>query len=169
MRILSRAIFKEVFVGGALGTLLFVFVLFLRPIERLSALLVKSSAPATVVAKLLLYALPQTLPFALPLGVLVGILLGLSRMSADNEIIAMRASGISSANVARPVLLFSFFAMVVTALASLWLTPLSLHLETKMARTFAAAQLTGNIESRIFERPRSRSAHHHRAGSHSSS
>ncbi|HEY1949017.1 MAG TPA: LptF/LptG family permease [Bryobacteraceae bacterium] len=151
MRILSRAIFKEVFVGGALGTLLFVFVLFLRPIERLSALLVKSSAPATVVAKLLLYALPQTLPFALPLGVLVGILLGLSRMSADNEIIAMRASGISSANVARPVLLFSFFAMVVTALASLWLTPLSLHLETKMARTFAAAQLTGNIESRIFD------------------
>jgi LPS export ABC transporter permease LptG/LPS export ABC transporter permease LptF len=151
MRILSRAIFKEVFVGAAFGTLLFIFVLFLKPIEHLSALLVKSSAPGIVVAKLLLYALPQTLPFALPLGVLVGILLGLSRMSADNEIIAMRASGISSTNVARPVLLFSFLAMVVTALASLWLTPLSLHLETKMARTFAAAQLTGNIESRIFD------------------
>jgi LPS export ABC transporter permease LptG/LPS export ABC transporter permease LptF len=150
MRILSRAIFKEVFVGAAFGTLLFVFVLFLRTIERLSALLVKSSASASVVAKLLLYALPSTLPFALPLGVLVGILIGLSRMSSDNEITAMRAAGISSASVARPVLLFSSLALVVTALASLWLTPLSLRLESRAARTFAAAQLTGDIESRIF-------------------
>jgi LPS export ABC transporter permease LptG/LPS export ABC transporter permease LptF len=150
MRILSRAIFKEVFVGAGFGTLLFVFVLFLRTIERLSALLVKSSAPAPMVAKLLLYALPSTLPFALPLGVLVGILIGLSRMSSDNEITAMRAAGISSASVARPVLLFSALALIVTALATLWLTPLSLRLESRAARTFAAAQLTGDIESRIF-------------------
>ncbi len=151
MRILSRAIFREVLTSASLGTLLFVFVLFLRTIERLSALLVKTSAPAAVVVRLLMYALPSTIPFALPLGVLVGILIGLSRMSTDSEITAMRASGISSTSVARPVLLFSFFALVLTAMASLWLTPLSLHLESKVARNFAAAQLTGAIESRIFD------------------
>jgi lipopolysaccharide export system permease protein len=151
MRILSRAIFKEVFTSALLGTLLFVFVLFLRTIERLSSLLVKTSAPPAVIAKLLLYALPSTLPFALPLGVLVGVLIGLSRMSADSEITAMRASGVSSATIIRPVLLFSSLALVLTALASLWLTPLSLSLESKVARNFAAAQLTGNIESKIFD------------------
>jgi LPS export ABC transporter permease LptG/LPS export ABC transporter permease LptF len=151
MRILSRAIFKEVATSAAVGTLLFIFVLFLRTIEKLSALLIKSSAPAPVVAKLLLFALPSTLPFALPLGVLVGILIALSRMSSDSEITAMRAAGISSVTVARPVLLFSFLALVATALSSLWLTPLSLNLETKTARNFVAAQLTGNIESRIFD------------------
>lgn len=151
MRILSRAIFREVLTSATLGTLLFVFVLFLRTIERLSTLLVKVSAPGAVVAKLFLYALPSTIPFALPLGVLVGILIGLSRMSADSEITAMRAAGISSVTVARPVLLFSFIAFVITAAASLWLTPLSLHLESKVARNFAAAQLTGAIESRIFD------------------
>lgn len=151
MRILSRAIFREVFTSALLGTLLFIFVLFLRTIERLSSLLVKTSAPPAVIAKLLLYALPSTLPFALPLGVLVGVLIGLSRMSTDSEITAMRASGISSATVLRPVLLFSTLTLIVTALASLWLTPLSLHLESKVARNFAAAQLTGNIESRIFD------------------
>ncbi len=151
MRILSRAIFKEVSTGALLGTLLFVFVLFLQTIKQLSAMLVKSSAPFPVVAKLLLYALPSTLPFALPLGVLVGILIGLSRMSTDSEITAMRAAGISSTTVARPVMLFAFLAMAITAMASLWLTPLSLNLETKTARNFVAAQLTGNIESRIFD------------------
>ncbi|HEY7212160.1 MAG TPA: LptF/LptG family permease [Bryobacteraceae bacterium] len=151
MPILSRAIFKEISASALLGTFLFIFVLFLRTIERLSSLLVRMSAPAPVIGKLLLYALPSTLPFALPLGVLVGVLIGLSRMSADSEITAMRASGISSASVLRPVLLFSFSALVITALCSLWLTPLSLHLESKVARNFAAAQLTGNIESRIFD------------------
>src|SRR5690349_18235573 len=124
MRILSRAIFREVFTSASLGTLLFVFVLFLRTIERLSSLLVKTSAPPAVVAKLLLYALPATIPFALPLGVLVGILIGLSRMSADNEITAIRAAGLSSRSVARPVLLFAMLALTITATASLWLTPL---------------------------------------------
>ena len=151
MRILSRAIFKEVAVSAGLGSGLFIFVLYLRKIEQLSALLVRSSAPTLVAVKLFLYALPATLPFALPLGVLVGILIGLSRMSADSEITAMRAAGISSVTIARPVMLFAFLALVVTALAALWLTPLSLSLETKTAHTFAAAQLTGNIESRIFD------------------
>ena len=151
MRILSRAVFREVLTSASLGTILFIFVLFLRTIERLSVLLVKTSAPPPVIAKLLLYALPATLPFALPLGVLVGILIGLSRMSTDSEITAMRASGISSVTLARPVLSFAFLALVFTGLASLWLTPLSLHLESKVARNFAAAQLTGAIESRIFD------------------
>ena len=150
MRILSRAIFLEILASASLGTLLFVFVLFLRTIERLSVLLVRISAPWQVIGELILYALPSTLPFALPLGVLVGILVGLSRMSTDSEIVAMRAAGVSSLSVVRPVLLFSTCAMLVTALASLWLTPLSLHLETQVARRFAAAQLTGEIEPHIF-------------------
>ena len=151
MRILSRAIFREVTVSAFLGTLLFVFVLFLKTIEKLSSLLVRVTAPANVVAKLFLYALPATLHFALPLGVLVGVLIGLSRMSADSEITAMRASGISSKTVLRPVMLFAFLAMTATALATLWLTPLSLHLESNIAKGLAPSQLTGGIDSRLFD------------------
>ncbi|HET8636023.1 MAG TPA: LptF/LptG family permease, partial [Acidobacteriaceae bacterium] len=151
MRILSRAIFREILGSALLGTLLFVFVLFLRTIDRLSTLLVKTSAPPHIIAELLLYALPATLPFALPLGVLVGVLIGLSRMSADSEITAIRASGVSSAAVVRPVMLFASIALAITALCSLWLTPLSLHRESEIAHNFAAAQLTGNIESRVFD------------------
>lgn len=151
MRILSRAIFREILGSALLGTLLFIFVLFLRTIDRLSTLLVKTSAPGHVIAELLLYALPATLPFALPLGVLVGVLIGLSRMSADSEITAIRAAGVSSLSVAKPVMLFASIALAITALCSLWLTPLSLHRESMIARNFAAAQLTGKIESRIFD------------------
>ena len=58
MRILSRATFREIFTGAALGGFLFTFVLFLHTMERLFALLVRSSAPPLDVTKLLLFALP---------------------------------------------------------------------------------------------------------------
>jgi LPS export ABC transporter permease LptG/LPS export ABC transporter permease LptF len=150
MRLLSRAIFREILAGALLGGFLFTFVLFLRTMERLFALLVRSSAPPVEVSKLLLFALPATIPFSVPLGVLVGILIGLSRMSADGEITAMRAAGIPSSRVAGPVLLFSTLAMIVTALASLWLSPLCLRRQSQIARRIAAAQLTADIEPRVF-------------------
>src|SRR5208283_5138856 len=113
MRILSRAIFREITSSAALGTLLFTFVLFLHNLDRLFALLVRSSATPMVVAKLFVFAIPSTIPFSLPLGVLVGVLIALSRMSADGEIIAMRAAGIPARRVIPPVLTFAALAMLV--------------------------------------------------------
>ena len=151
MRILSRAITREILSGAALGTTLFTFVLFLHNLERLFALLVRSSASPLTVLKLFLFAIPATIPFSLPLGVLVGILIALSRMSADGEITAMRASGVPSVAVAKPVLLFAATGLVATALASLWVTPLTLKLTSNIAKSLAAAQLTTEIQPRIFE------------------
>jgi LPS export ABC transporter permease LptG/LPS export ABC transporter permease LptF len=151
MRIISRAIFREILGSALLGGVLFTFVLFLHTMERLFALLVRSTAPPLEVTKLLLFALPATVPFALPLGVLVGILIGLSRMSADGEITALRAAGVPSSSVVRPVLLFTVLALLVTALTSLWLSPLCLRRQSQIARRIAAAQLTAEIEARVFD------------------
>ncbi|MGA7413264.1 MAG: LptF/LptG family permease [Bryobacteraceae bacterium] len=151
MRILSRVIFREIIGSAALGTVLFTFVLFLHNLDRLFALLVRSSATPLVVAKLFIFAIPSTIPFSLPLGVLVGVLIALSRMSADGEIIAMRAAGVPSVTVSRPVLLFSFLGLIATAMATLWITPLTLKLTSDMAKDLAAAQLTTEIQPRIFE------------------
>ncbi len=151
MRILSRTIFREILGSAALGAVLFTFVLFLRNLDRLFALLVRSSATPLVVAKLFLFAIPATIPFSLPLGVLVGVLIALSRMSADGEITAMRAAGVPSLSVVRPVLAFSTFGLIVTAIASLWIAPLTLKLTSDIAKNLAAAQLTTDIQARIFE------------------
>jgi LPS export ABC transporter permease LptG/LPS export ABC transporter permease LptF len=151
MRILSKAILREIVTSALLGSVLFTFVLFLHTMERLFALLVRSSAPPMEVTKLLLFSLPATVPFSLPLGVLVGILIGLSRMSADGEITAMRAAGVPSSSVVRPVLLFTVVALLATAATSLWLSPLCLRRQSQIARRIAAAQLTADIEARVFD------------------
>src|SRR5579871_2899367 len=127
MRLLSRTIFREVFVSAALGCVLFTLVLFLEFAKPLFEFLVRSSGPPGQVGYLFALVIPQALPFAIPLGVLVGVLITLSRMSADGEITAMRAAGVPGRRVAPPILAFGFLAMCAAAASSLWLTPWSIR------------------------------------------
>ena len=91
-----------------LGTLLATFILYLREVDPIFELLVKSTTANTrLVLQLFLLAIPHVLPFTIPFGVLVGILIGLGRLAADGEITAMRAAGVSSRKVIAPVLLFA--------------------------------------------------------------
>ena len=96
VRILTRYILKEVSSHALLGVLLFTFVIFMRDLGRLLELVVRNSAPLPSVAEIFLYTLPTTFTITLPMGVLVGILIGLSRLAADSEVTAIRASGMGA-------------------------------------------------------------------------
>jgi len=63
-------------------------------------------------ARLVLLLVPFVLSYALPMGMLTGALLALGRLSADSEITAMRASGMSLFRIARPILLMGFVGAV---------------------------------------------------------
>ncbi len=68
----------------------------MRDLGRILEIVVRNSAPLPSVAELFFLTLPQAFTLTIPMGVLVGILIGLSRLAADSEITAMRASGIGS-------------------------------------------------------------------------
>ena len=151
MGILSRAIFVEIGTSAALGTVLFIFVLFLESAGRLFELLVRSSATAPTVAYLFLLVIPPTLAFAVPVGVLVGVLLALNRMSTDGEIIAMRAAGMPTRRILYPVLAFALLTTALAASATLWLTPLSIRETYRVLNQLLAEQFTAEVQPRVFE------------------
>src|SRR5579863_8397133 len=93
MRILTRYILREVSSHALLGVTIFTFVLFTSDLGRILDLVVRNSAPLPSVAQIFVFTLPVALTYTIPMGVLVGILIGLSRLAADSEITAMRASG----------------------------------------------------------------------------
>ncbi len=94
MRILTRYILREVTAHALIGVCVFTFVLFTRDLGQILELVVRNSAPLPSVAQVFFFIFPVTLTISIPAGVLVGILIGLSRLAADSEITAMRASGI---------------------------------------------------------------------------
>ena len=151
MGLLYRAIFREVASSAVLGAILFTFVLFLQRVGKLFEILVRSTAPPATVAHLFALAIPFTFTFTLPLGVLVGVLIALSRMSSDGEITAMRAAGVPSRKVIAPVLTFATLATLVTAAATLWLTPYSTWRTYKILNQLVAAELTAEVQPRVFE------------------
>ncbi len=151
MRLLSRAIFREVALSAFLGTILFTFVLFLQRVGRFFEILVRASAPPWTVGHLFVLAIPFTLTFAVPMGLLVGVLMSLSRMSTDGEITAMRAAGVPSRRVIAPVMTCAALAMLVAAASSLWLTPYATWKSYKLLNELVAASLTADVQPRVFE------------------
>jgi LPS export ABC transporter permease LptG/LPS export ABC transporter permease LptF len=149
--ILSRTIFFEVASSALLGSLLFIFVLFLQKAGQLFSILVSASTTPETVGYLFLLLLPATMPLTLPLGALVGTLIALGRMSSDGEIMALRAAGVPAWRVVWPVAAFGLLAMAATAGCSLGLTPWSNAEMVRVINGLGAAQMTAEIQPRVFE------------------
>ncbi|MDF9827524.1 lipopolysaccharide export system permease protein [Ereboglobus sp. PH5-10] len=80
--------------------------------------------------------------YAVPIGMLIGVLLVLGRMSADNEITAMRTSGRSILQIARPILVIALFGVVAELGINFYLMPksrVSYHVELEKALRHSAA------------------------------
>ena len=112
MNLLDRYIFKSV-LGSCLAAVgLFGFVLMLgNAIRDLLSLVLAGQLPLTTFGELLLLLIPFVVSYALPMGMLTGVLLTLGRLSADSEITAMRAAGISVGRIARPVIILGVLGM----------------------------------------------------------
>jgi lipopolysaccharide export system permease protein len=108
MNLLQRHIFKSVFFSCAAAIGLFAFVLTVgNVVKDLLGYLVAGQLAPELFVKLLLLIPPFVLSYALPFGVLTGVLLVLGRMSAEHEITAIRAAGLSLPWVARPILILA--------------------------------------------------------------
>ncbi len=94
VRILTRYILGEILSLTLIGCALFTFILFMPQLPHILEVVVRSSSTWADVAEVFLFTLPNLFKFTIPMAVLWGMLLGLSRLAADSEIIAMRASGL---------------------------------------------------------------------------
>src|SRR5437588_6736416 len=125
MRILTRYILREVTANALIGASVFTFVLFTRDLGRILELVVRNSAPLPSVAEIFFFTVPVALTYTIPMGVLIGILIGLSRLAADSEITAMRASGIGVWSFLRILSIFVLVTWAVALVNAVYIEPQS--------------------------------------------
>ncbi len=150
MRILTRYILKEVLSHAFIGGAIFTFVLFIRYLPALLDLLVRNSASLGSVLKIVLYMLPDMLTVTIPMAVLVGILLGLSRLAADSEVTAMRASGIGVWTFVRVVGMIAVAAWIVSLANTMYFAPKATAAMIRQEDSLANAQASYEVQPRVF-------------------
>lgn len=81
---------------------------------RLIDLLINRGLSLVSVGKIFLYTLPAFLVLTIPMAVLIASISAFSRLSSDNEDIALKATGIGHLAISRPVIVASLVVFAVT-------------------------------------------------------
>jgi LPS export ABC transporter permease LptF/LPS export ABC transporter permease LptG len=151
MRILDRYVGREVISDSWLGLAVFTFVFFVPQLVRLMGLVVQHAATAKETLTLLLCSLPPVLIFTIPMSMLVGVLIGLGRLSADSEIVALNASGVSLRRLLVPIGALALTTTIVTFCITLWLGPRSLRTLDSLENRLRVSQASFAIQPRVFD------------------
>ncbi len=94
MRILRNYALKECLLPFAIAISVLTGVFLLGYLPQLADKVINKGVPLSAVSMIFVYYIPILLGYTLPVACLVTIILTFGRMSAENEILAMRASGI---------------------------------------------------------------------------
>ncbi len=150
MRILTRYILGEILSHALIGCALFTFLLFIPRLPQILEMVVRNSSTLTNVLQIFLFTLPNLFWVTIPMSVLVGILLGLSRLAADSEVVAMRASGLGVTYFVRVASIVAVGGALLGLANSLYVAPRANQAILDMQQRLAASQASYQIQPRVF-------------------
>ena len=136
MRLLTRYILKQLFMPFIFSLLIIVFVLFTQFLLRAIDRFIGKGLDLGTIFEYLFLNLGWITALAVPMAVLVAALMAFGQFSEDNEITAMRASGISFTTIVRPALVLGLTIAGTLILFNAFIMP---------EMNFKARMLSGDI------------------------
>lgn len=150
MKILRNYFLKE-FIGPlflALGVL--TFVMLLGNLVKLADLVINKGVAIYSVAKLFLFMMPYLLTYTLPIAVLAAVLLALGRLSSDNEIVAIKASGINLFSLILPLIIVGIILSLVLVIFNDRVIPYAHYATRKTLIEVGMKNPTAYLEAGVF-------------------
>jgi lipopolysaccharide export system permease protein len=122
-KIIDRYLLKEIMVPTGIGMGIFTFIFLVSKLFRVTEMVVDKGVPIGYAIELFLCLIPSFLVFIIPMAFLLGILAALARLSADNEIMALKTSGVGLYRLTPPVILLSVIAFLFTSFLVFYAVP----------------------------------------------
>lgn len=121
---LSVYVGREFVFSFTVAFLFFFFIFFMNNVLILAEEVLAKKVPVNDVILLVVYMLPSVVSISFPFASLVGSLMAVGRISADNELLAVQASGISKTRLFAPFLAIGIAFTAVSFVSNDYLIPL---------------------------------------------
>jgi len=122
-RIIDRYLLSLMLLPFSINVVFLTFIFLMTQILQITTFIVNHRVGVSTVFWMLAYAMPFFLIFVIPMSVMMAVLLTFLRLSSENEIIALKAGGVSIYSLLPPVLMFCFMGSLLTAFMAIYGLP----------------------------------------------
>lgn len=147
---LFRYLVSEVLPPFFFGLLTFTLILLIARILKLIELVITRGVPFVQIGKLFSLILPTFLEMTVPMAFLLAILLGLGRMSHDQELLAIKASGVSPLQIFWPVAIMAVIISMLTLALTLYARPAANFALKRELYQIAKSRIGTALKEKVF-------------------
>ncbi len=127
MKLIDKYILQNILTPLAYCLLAFLMLFIIFDLFSNFSDFIEASTPLPTVLKFYLFLVPSVLIFIVPISLLLAILYGLSHLTRNNELTAMRASGVSLYRLMIPIICIGLFASISVAIINETIAPWSAY------------------------------------------
>jgi len=149
-KIINVYIFKEMVPHFTTSLIVFTFLVLAGRILKLTEWMVNHGTQLEQVLLITLYTLPSVFFFTFPMAALLASLIAFSRLNEDNEITALKSSGVSLYQIMPSVMGFSVIIYLLASFISIFIFPVSNYSMTKVLFDVARSNASVGIKQGIF-------------------
>ena len=121
--IINRYLFLEMLPPFFVNLAFFSFIFLMKQILDITDMIVNHGVGLGPVCLLLVYTMPYFLQYVIPMSIMMAVLMAFLRLSSDNEIMALKAGGVSVYRLLTPVLVFSLLGTLITGYMTIYGVP----------------------------------------------
>lgn len=149
--IIHRYIFKELLSPFIISLAFFMFVFLMTELVDITDWVINYQVGFTTVLLMLAYSIPSFLQYIVPMSTMIGVLLAFLKMSSDNEIVALKAGGMSIYAMLPPVIVFCLLGCLITMTMSVYGEPWGRISSDTITRRLKTASIAAFLKERVFK------------------
>ena len=148
--IIYRYVFKEMIPPFIINLMFFTFVFLMVEMLKVTNMVVNYRVGVFTVLIMLAYSTPYFLTYVIPMSIMIAVLLTFLRLSGDNEIVALKTSGMSIYGLLPPVMLFCLFGCLLTLFMTVYGMPWGRLSFKELSYKIVSSNLEIGLKDRTF-------------------
>jgi lipopolysaccharide export system permease protein len=148
--VIHRYIFRELISPFVISLAFLMLVFLMTELIDITDMVVNYRVGLSSAVLMLAYAIPSFLQFIIPMATMIGVLLAFLKMSSDNEIVALKAGGMSIYAMLPPVIVFCILGCLITGAMSIYGEPWGQLSSKAITRKLSTTSISAFLKERSF-------------------